>query len=228
MPSTEKQKAKERRFRQLDILSDVENADVMLGNYSREDEGDHQSDSELNLDPVSIRPQQNSNVVGEDFRSLLTNSRENSKITIETTRMISNEVSSQVTRRLNETKDSFYFQIQNANATAITEKVLPFVQNTLGTQGRSNFTIVDLGSDGLQEGPRTNNFTMVDLRSSRLQRNPEVENSQKTWANRPKTCSAQENRRHLSGGSPVESDVGEQNRDTCLDMFLFANNYSVF
>ena len=34
MPATKKQKAKERRSRQLDILSDVENVDVMLGSYS--------------------------------------------------------------------------------------------------------------------------------------------------------------------------------------------------
>ena len=93
MPSTRKHKAKERRSRQLDFMSDVENADVMLGNYSREDEGNYHSDIELTLHPVSIRPQQNSNVVGEDFRSLLTNSRENNKITIETTRIMIDDVS---------------------------------------------------------------------------------------------------------------------------------------
>ena len=91
MPSTRKQKAKERRSRQIDIRFDIENADVMLGIYSREDEGNYQSDSEVNLDPVSIRPPQNSNLVGEDFRSLLTNSRENSEITIETTRIVRDE-----------------------------------------------------------------------------------------------------------------------------------------
>ena len=35
MPSTRKQKAKERRSRQLDIMSDVDNVDVLLGSYSR-------------------------------------------------------------------------------------------------------------------------------------------------------------------------------------------------
>ena len=84
---------------------------------------------------MSIRPQQNSNVVGEDFRSLIPNSHENSEITIETTRMISDEVSSQVTRRLNEIKDSLHFQIQKAITTAVTEKVLPSIQISLDTQG---------------------------------------------------------------------------------------------
>ena len=44
MPSTRKQKAKERRSRHLDIMSDIENDDVMLGNYSREDESSYQSE----------------------------------------------------------------------------------------------------------------------------------------------------------------------------------------
>ena len=38
MPSTRKQEAKERRSRQLEIMSDAENVDIMLGSYSSEDE----------------------------------------------------------------------------------------------------------------------------------------------------------------------------------------------
>ena len=86
MPSTRRQKAKERRSRQLDIMSDVENVDLMLGNYPRNNEENDHSENEINLDSESSRPQRTSNVTGEDFRSLLTNSRENSEITIETTR----------------------------------------------------------------------------------------------------------------------------------------------
>ena len=137
MPSTRKQKAKERRSKQVDIMFDVENADIMLGNYSTDDEGNYQSESELNLDPVSIAPQGNSNVVGEDFRSLR---RENSEMTIETTRMISEEVFSQVSRKLNEIKDSLNSQIQDAITTALIEKVLPSIQNTIDMQGEANFT----------------------------------------------------------------------------------------
>ena len=96
MPSTRKQKAKERRSRQLDIMSDVENVDVMLGSYSGKIEGNDHSENELNLHLESGRLQRNSNVTGEDFRSLLTNSRENSEITIETTRLINDEISSQL------------------------------------------------------------------------------------------------------------------------------------
>ena len=38
MPSTRKQKAKERRSRQLDIMSNVENVDIMIGSYTRDAE----------------------------------------------------------------------------------------------------------------------------------------------------------------------------------------------
>ena len=109
MPSTRKQKAKGRGSRQLDIISDVENVDVMLGSCSGNTEGNDHNESELNLDSESGWLQRNSNVTGEDFRSLLTDSRENSEITIETTRLINDEISCQLSRKFNEieTKRNF-------------------------------------------------------------------------------------------------------------------------
>ena len=104
MPSTRKQKAKEKRSRQLVIMSDVETVDVMLGSYTRNEDRDDQSQNDLNLDSESGRPQRDSKLTGEDFRSLLTNSRENSEITVETTRLIIEEISNQMSRRLNEIK----------------------------------------------------------------------------------------------------------------------------
>ena len=214
MPSTRKQKAKERRSRQLDIMSDTENVDIMLGSYARDDERIEQSENELNLDSGSNRPHQNSNLVGEDFRSLLnTNSRENSEITIETTRMINEEISNQMAGKLNEIKTSLNSQVQSAISAAITNTILPSIQNTLGTHGRSNFTVVDPGSDGLQLGPRTSNSTMEDQRSSGPQRNPEVVNMLNTKENRPRTCFTQENSRQRSRESSIESYTSEQNRD---------------
>ena len=94
-----KQKAKERRSRQLDIMSDVENVDIMLGSYSRDDDKNNLNEDEINFDSGSSRPQQSSNVVEDDFRSLLnTNSREIGEITIETTTLISEETSNQMSR----------------------------------------------------------------------------------------------------------------------------------
>ena len=135
MPSTRKQKAKERRSRQLDNMSVVENVDIMLGSYSREDERNDQSENELSLGSGSTRPQQSSSLVGEDFMSLLnTNSRENRVITIESTTMINEEISDQMSRKFNEIKSSLKSQTQDAITTAIAEKVLPSIQNTLDIQ----------------------------------------------------------------------------------------------
>ena len=132
MPSTRKQKAKERRSRHLYMMSDEENVDIMLGSYSRDDEENDISENGVNLDSGSNRPQQSSNVIGEDFRSLLnTSSRENSEITIKTTRMINEKISNQMSRRLNEIKNSLNIQIQDAISSAITERILPSIQNTL-------------------------------------------------------------------------------------------------
>ena len=214
MPSTRRQKAKERRSRQLDIMSDVENVDIMLGSYSRCDEENNISENEGNLDSGSSRPQQSSNVIGEDFRSLLnTNSRENSEITIETTRLINEEISNQMSRKLNEVKTSLSSQVQEAITAAITNTVLPAIQNTLETQGRLDFTMVDRGSNGPHLSPRPTDFTVRDRRSSGLQRNAEVGNAQKLWENRPKTCFTQENTRLRSRESSTDSNNSEQIHD---------------
>ena len=163
------------------------------------------------MDSGSRRPQQGSNLIGEDFRSLLnTNSRENSEIAIETTRLINEEISNQMSRKLNEIKTSLNSQIPEAITTAITSKVLPSIQNILKMQGRPDFTMVDRGSNGLHHSPRSTDFTIKDQRSSGLQRNAEVGNSQKTWENSPKTCLMQENSRQLSRQSSENSNCSEQ------------------
>ena len=213
MPSTRKQKAKERRSRRLDLMSDVKNVDIMLGSYSRNDKN-NTSEDEMNLDSGSNRPQQSSNVIREDFRSLLnTNSRENSQVTIETTRMINDEISNQMSRKINEIKTSLNSQIKDAINNAITEKILPFIQNTLEMQGRANYTTVDQGSTRLQDSSKSANLTMGDRRSSGLQRNPEEENTQKSKKSSARKCFIQENNRLTSRQSSIDSDNSEQNRD---------------
>ena len=183
-------------------MSDVENVDITLRSYSRDEDRNNQSEDELNLASGSSRPQQSSNLVGEDFRSLLnTNIRENSEMTSETTRMISGEILNQMSRKLNEIRSSLNSQIQDAITTAIAEKVLPSIQNTLGVQGRSNFTVEDRRSSGLQVSPG-------------------AVNSQKTWGNHPKSGVRRENQRQVSRRSSVDSYEGEQNCDSPrLDFF---------
>ena len=159
-----------------------------VGSYSRNNEENDLGENDMNLDSESSRPQRNSNVTGEDFRSLLTNSRENSEAAIETTRLINEEIANQMSKKLNEMKTSLNSQIQNVITAAITDTVLPFIQNTLEVQGRANFTMVDQVSNGLHPSLRTNSSAIGDPRYSGLQRNPEAGNPQKTRNNRPETC----------------------------------------
>ena len=76
MPSTIKQKPREKRSRQSDVMSGLKNVGIMLGSYTK-NEANGQIDNDTNLDLESNRLQRSSNLVGEDFRSLLNkNSRE--------------------------------------------------------------------------------------------------------------------------------------------------------
>ena len=82
--------------------------------------------------------------------------------------MINDEITNQVTRRLIEIKSSLNSQIQDAISTAVADIVLPSIQDTLDTQSRANFTV-------------------MNRKSSRLQGSPGAVNSQKIQEDRPKS-----------------------------------------
>ena len=104
MPSTRKQKAKEKRSRQSDIMSDIENMDVMLRTYSR-DHSHERLDENIEMDPRSNGPKQDMISNCENFRTLLdTESRNENGIQMDTTRLFSTEITQQVARKLDELK----------------------------------------------------------------------------------------------------------------------------
>ena len=77
----------------------------MLGNYPRNDLvkqlGERETEGDLESNGL-----QTAKPISEDFRSLSnTNSRENSEITIETARLLNNEITNQVTRKLDEVRE---------------------------------------------------------------------------------------------------------------------------
>ena len=97
MPSARKQKAREKRCRQSDVMSDVENLDILLETYSKNEINSQLSGNEDNVDWRSNERQTNTNPSGDDFRTLLnTNSIGNSDMTSETVRKINSEITSQV------------------------------------------------------------------------------------------------------------------------------------
>ena len=170
------------------------------------------------MDSGSSRPQQSSKTLKEDFRSLLnTNSKENSEIVFETTRLINEEISNQMSRKLNGIKNSLNIQIQDAISSAITEQILPSIQNTLQAQRRTKRNAMDRGSIEPQERARATGLSTRDKRSSELQRNSVVENSHNIWVNHPRKCFMQENIRQMSRQMSIDSKNSEQNCNTwCL------------
>ena len=111
MPSTRKQKAKEKRSRQSNVMSDLENMNVMLGIYS----GNH-SDEKLN-ENIEVDSRSNGTRTDmvrncEDFRTLLnSDDRIRSEIPVETTRFIADEIAQQMSSKLDELKRNLNTQI---------------------------------------------------------------------------------------------------------------------
>ena len=92
----------------------------------------------------------------EDFRTLLTSEdRNRCETTMETNRLISEEISYQMNRKIDELKRNLDTQITESINSAIQDSILPSIQNSLSGQ-----------SSGLG--------TNVDSRSSRLSSNTEV------------------------------------------------------
>ena len=76
---TIKQKAKEKRSRQSDVLSDMKNMDIMFGNFPEKDYEKHELECELEAELQSEELHRETGQVGENFMSLLnTNTSENS------------------------------------------------------------------------------------------------------------------------------------------------------
>ena len=145
MPSTRKQRAKERRSRQLDIMSDTENLDVMLGSYPRNELG-NDSDRNVEIDLGSDRTREDPLQNSEDFRSLLnSNSNENSVSTAETMRLVNSEI----TKKIDELRRELNSQLVDVINSAITEKVLPDIRNLVSNQNPVFREEVDQRSSGL-------------------------------------------------------------------------------
>ena len=132
MPLTRKQRAKEKRLRQSDVMSDIENLDVLLGSYSRNALEEQREASEIEIDLESRGHQQSTNLAGDNFRSLLkTDQIENSEITAEIRRAINPEISSQMSTKLEEIKSDLNSHILEVISSAIQEKVHPSIENAL-------------------------------------------------------------------------------------------------
>ena len=133
MPTTRKQK-NARKSRGLEILSDIENLDIMLGERHSEREERAYSNSagrpesvtsdmfenngeNLYLNNVEARPGQ-----GQKSASVNSNTETNK---------LSSELDSRLTREMDDMMNSVNIQIQRAISDAISNQILPQIRNVL-------------------------------------------------------------------------------------------------
>ena len=196
MPSTRKQKAKEKRSRHSDVMSDIENLDVMLGNYTNSEIRGQDAVDQIEIDPESRGRQQDLDQNEPNYRSLLnTNLSENSEITVETSRMINSEISSQMSRKIEEMKSDLNSHILEDINSAIEERIN---ENVIASSREVKNTKWDLRSDGRHPDRNIQTTQNSDLESHGRHKSKFCQQVQDSGENFPKlitTSSNQNNHR---------------------------------
>ena len=136
MPSTRRQKAKARKSREMDMMSDIDNLDVMLGNGS-----ENPIERELTeaIEQSSVHSDSETNLYQRDeYRNF---SHGNSEYRQNDVRQSFETFSNEFNLRLSQEMDSMmamvHNQINRAINTAISEKVLPEIQNIVSSMSSS-------------------------------------------------------------------------------------------
>ena len=128
MPSTRRQKAKTRRSREMDMLSDFNNLDMMLGNENNNSIERELADA---IDQSSAHGDADTNMYhGNEYRGYL---HENDSLRQNEVRQSFEAFSNEFNIRLSQEMDSMmsmmHSQINRAITTAIAERVIPEIQN---------------------------------------------------------------------------------------------------
>ena len=136
MPSTRRQKAKARKSREMDMLSDIENMDVMLGNASNNpierelvdaiEQSSVQGDIETNEylgNQYTNFPHENNLPRQDDIRQSL--------------ETFSNEFNLRLSQEMDSMMSMVHSQINRAISNAISERVIPEIQNIVSSMSSS-------------------------------------------------------------------------------------------
>ena len=136
MPSTRPQKAKARKSREMDMLSDMENMDVMLGNASNNPierelvdaieqssvQGDFETNEYLGNQYTNF-PHENNLPRQDDIRQSL--------------ETFSNEFNLRLSQEIDSMMSMVHSQINRAISNAISERVIPEIQNIVSSMSSS-------------------------------------------------------------------------------------------
>ena len=164
MPSTRKQKAKARKSREMDMMSDFENTDIMLGNKSINtierglsnvigNTGNH-GDTESNLQPEENESREN------DFgHFVLENAIPRQDRFHETMDTFTSECNLRLLLEMDSMKAMIHSQINRAINTAMAERVIPKIQNMVSSLSSSGNRDTEASSSpNIQENTETNGW----------------------------------------------------------------------
>ena len=147
----------------------MENLDVMLGNYQRDNSETQNENDEGETASGSIRREERPNQNENDYRSYLnTNLSENTCLAVKTSKTVTSEISSQMSRKLEEMQSCLNSQILDVINTAIETRVFPCIKNVVERQNSARNVNLDLRSDGPHRGSVAQENSQKDLRSNRL------------------------------------------------------------
>ena len=134
MPSTRRQKAKARKSKEMDMLSDMDNLDVMIGteNPLERELADVIDQSSIHGD-IEIGSHSR-NELGDFIQGNEPHGRNDIRQSFET---FSNEFNLRLSQEMDSMMAMVHSQINRAISTAISEKVLPEIQNIVSSMSSS-------------------------------------------------------------------------------------------
>ena len=141
----------------------------MLGSYQRDNCEIQNVNDDDEIDPMSIGREESSNQNENDYGFYSNaNPSENSCLTVETSRAISSEVSTQMARKFEEMQSSLKSQLLDVINTAIETRELLSVKNAVSRQNSAKNANLNLRSDGLHHSNAVQENSQNYLRSNRL------------------------------------------------------------
>ena len=177
MPSTRKQKTKARKSREMDMMSDFENMDVMIGNENTnpiERElsniiGKVENNQDIESNPQSARYESHENEFGHYVHENVIPKQDRVQETLET---FSSEFNMRLSQEMDSRMSLMHSQINRAINTATAERVIPEIQNIVSSISSSgNRDTQASSSPNSQENAEVNNgfrnkITKKDSRST--------------------------------------------------------------
>ena len=138
MPFTRKQKAKARISREMDMMSDFENMDVMIGNKNTNPIerklskmiGNVTNDQDIESNPQSSRYETHENEFGHYAHEKAIPRQDKFQETLE---IFTSEFNMRLSQETDSMMSLMHSQINRAISTAITEREIPEIQNIVSS-----------------------------------------------------------------------------------------------